>query len=427
MVTEKPTTKRRSRKQSGEPDANPPLRLEYRSPAELAENPKNWRRHPASQIAALGGVLSEVGWDGACLYNEATGRLIDGHARRKVALEQGAATVPVLVGSWTPEQEAKILATLDPVGGMATADPVALDALLREVNTGCAELQQMLDDLWQDAQDEAVANTEPAGDVEEDKAPEPQAAVVTRPGDVWLCGRHRVLCGDCRKPEDVARVMGGERAQAVLTDPPYGIAQEGVPGDEPENLDSLISAAVPMLPLASGVCVAFASTRTFPTWLDAIRKAGHQFERMLWLYKKAQCTFPWRGWILKSESILVSTVGEPEWSECKPYSHDCYELPEVSGELDAALGWHGSIKPLKVVADILQRITPKGGAVFDGFLGSGTTLIAAEALGRRCFGIEIAPQYVDVSVRRWQNLTHQSATRESDGAKFDDLEPTATA
>lgn len=127
------------------------LRLEWRSPSELAENPSNWRRHPESQLSALTDVIAEVGWAGACLYNERTGRLIDGHARRKVALEQGAETVPVLVGSWDEATEAKILATLDPIAGMAEADGAALDALLREVNTGSEALQQMLDELATEA------------------------------------------------------------------------------------------------------------------------------------------------------------------------------------------------------------------------------------------------------------------------------------
>jgi hypothetical protein len=144
-----------------QPKTGESLRLEWRSPAELAENPRNWRRHPESQQAALAGVLSEVGWAGACLFNERTGRLIDGHLRRKVAQAQGAEKVPVLIGNWTEEQEAKILATLDPLAAMAEPNPAVLDQLLREVNTGCDELQQMLDDLWSDAQGQAIANTEP--------------------------------------------------------------------------------------------------------------------------------------------------------------------------------------------------------------------------------------------------------------------------
>ena len=121
-----------------------PLRLEWRSPAELAENPRNWRTHPDGQVAALTDVIAEVGWAGACVLNERTGNLIDGHARKKVALAQGCERVPVLVGSWTEEQEALILASLDPIAGMAQADTARLDALLREVSTGSEALTAML-------------------------------------------------------------------------------------------------------------------------------------------------------------------------------------------------------------------------------------------------------------------------------------------
>lgn len=127
------------------------LRLEYRSPAELADNPRNWRKHPANQEAALSGVLSEVGWAGACLFNERTGRLIDGHLRRKVAQMQGAETVPVLIGSWSEADEAKILASLDPIAGLAEADPAALDQLLREVSTQCEALADMFSDVAAEA------------------------------------------------------------------------------------------------------------------------------------------------------------------------------------------------------------------------------------------------------------------------------------
>src|SRR5262249_40620838 len=129
----------------------PPLRLEWRSPAELAENPRNWRHHPATQLTALADVIAEVGWAGACLLNERTGRLIDGHARKKIALRQGCQKVPVLIGSWDEQTEAKILATLDPIGTLAEADSAKLEALLREVDTGSDALQQLLGDLARDA------------------------------------------------------------------------------------------------------------------------------------------------------------------------------------------------------------------------------------------------------------------------------------
>jgi hypothetical protein len=133
------------------PPITPPrLRLEWRSPAELAENPRNWRTHPQTQIEALTAVISEVGWAGACLYNAVTGRLIDGHVRRKLALDQGAEKIPVLIGHWTAEQEAKILATLDPISALAEADTEKLDALLREVQTDNDALSAMLAALASD-------------------------------------------------------------------------------------------------------------------------------------------------------------------------------------------------------------------------------------------------------------------------------------
>lgn len=123
------------------------LRLEWRSPEELADNPKNWRTHPESQANAVKDVITEVGWAGAVLFNERTGRLIDGHLRRKLAAEQGVEKIPVLIGSWDKATEAKILATLDPPVALAEADATALDELLREIDTSSESVEQLLKDL----------------------------------------------------------------------------------------------------------------------------------------------------------------------------------------------------------------------------------------------------------------------------------------
>ena len=126
------------------PTEHGPLRLVYMNPGDLTPNESNWRSHPENQMAALSDVIGQVGWAGACLYNESTGRLIDGHARRKLAIENGEKEIPVLVGSWTEEQEKLILATLDPLGALAEADAGKLDALLKEVETGSEALAEML-------------------------------------------------------------------------------------------------------------------------------------------------------------------------------------------------------------------------------------------------------------------------------------------
>jgi len=118
---------------AAEAPPKPPLRLEWIEAGSLTENPLNWRRHSQEQLQSLRELLDDpqVGWAGACLYNERTGRLIDGHARREVV--DPKTPVPVLVGSWTEEAEAKILATLDPVGAMATGDAAAYQALIARV------------------------------------------------------------------------------------------------------------------------------------------------------------------------------------------------------------------------------------------------------------------------------------------------------
>lgn len=116
------------------------LRLEYLDPSELDDNPSNWRQHPDKQITDLTDIIAEVGWAGALLYNEQTGRLIDGHCRKRIA----DGKVPVLIGSWTEEQERIILATFDPISAMAEANTEKLEELLGELESSTAAMQDVL-------------------------------------------------------------------------------------------------------------------------------------------------------------------------------------------------------------------------------------------------------------------------------------------
>jgi hypothetical protein len=157
----KSTQPKKSRDTDDDPVSVPPLRLEYRSPAELDDNPANWRTHPEAQMTALADVIAEVGWAGVCLFNELTKRLIDGHARKKMALATGIEKVPVLIGSWTEEQERKILATLDPLAALAEADNEKLSDLLKSVQTDSANIQALLDGLAKEVK--AAADPQPTG------------------------------------------------------------------------------------------------------------------------------------------------------------------------------------------------------------------------------------------------------------------------
>ena len=376
--------------------------------SEFKANELNWRVHPKAQRDALKGVLSEVGWVTGVITNVTTGNVIDGHARIEEALKLGDETpVPFVEVELSEAEEMKILATLDPLSAMAGADKEQLDALLREVETADAAVMQMLDDLAKvnglDYGKEGAndADAEP----QMDKADELRKKWGVQRGQAWQLGEHRLMCGDSTSAGDVARLMKGEKADAVVTDPPYGQNQLGVPHDSPEELRGILSGCLAVMPITNAVVISFASPRTFPEWLDQTRAHGHKFERMLWLYKAAQMAKPWRGWILKSESILATSVGKPTWNEVKPYAHDCYYKSEVSGQLPKDSGWHGSIKPLDVVKDLTQRICETGAIVYDPFSGSGTTIIACEQLGRKCRAMEISPAYVAVALQRWADAT----------------------
>ena len=144
----------RAKKKVEEPKAEQPeqpaLRLEWRTPQELVENPRNWRTHPAGQTKALQGVMQEVGWAGALLYNEASGKMLDGHARKKIT--RPGEKVPVLIGSWTEAQEKLILATLDPIGALAQKDSAALVNLMESMEAESEALDRVIDELRAGAQ-----------------------------------------------------------------------------------------------------------------------------------------------------------------------------------------------------------------------------------------------------------------------------------
>ncbi len=128
-----------------------PLRLEYVDPSSLDEHPGNWKVHPSIQMDALSEALDRAGWAGCILYNEATNTMIDGHARKKLSLAKGLAAVPVLIGSWTPDQEKFLLLTLDPIASLAQMDPRATEILLRDMS-GCGEaIAAILTSLAEDA------------------------------------------------------------------------------------------------------------------------------------------------------------------------------------------------------------------------------------------------------------------------------------
>ncbi|MGH2511841.1 MAG: hypothetical protein ACRDGQ_04050, partial [Candidatus Limnocylindrales bacterium] len=185
-------------------------------PTDLLANPNNWRTHPGPQRNALRGSLGTVGWVAQVLVNRTTGHMVDGHARVEEAISRGEPTVPVLYVELDPDEEALVLATLDPISAMAIPDEAKLRELLADVTVDDEGLRALLGNL---------AGSQPkAGLTDPDEIPEPPTEVYVRPGELYALGDHRILCGDATKPDDVARLLDGVQPRLLSTDPPYGVS-----------------------------------------------------------------------------------------------------------------------------------------------------------------------------------------------------------
>ena len=374
---------------------------------QLRPNPKNWRTHPVAQINAIKGVLAEVGFAGAELARELEDgslMLIDGHARAEI---MGAETVPVLILDVNESEADKLLATFDPIGAMAEADAIKLDAILREVETANQDLADMLTSL---AEDNGILDGLNSKDVIEDEVPEPPAEPITKPGDLWILGDHRLLCGDSTKAEDVERLMAGAKAGIVFTDPPYGIEfQSNFRKKTPQfekiaNDDRVLDIGPVLLNIMSANSAAYVCTRwdVYHEWQKrlqsfAIKNCVVWYKRGGGLGDLDNCYSP------NHEFIIVAHNGT---APLRGKRHaDVWEI----GRDSVTAYDHPTQKPVGLPALAIESHSDAGCVVADLFLGSGTTLIAAEQLGRKCYGMEISPAYCDVIVKRWETLTGKKA------------------
>jgi site-specific DNA-methyltransferase (adenine-specific) len=390
------------------------------SASELRPNPKNWRTHPQAQADALKGVLAEIGIADAVLARELDDgslMLLDGHLRVETMGDQ---ILPVLVLDVNEAEGDKVLATLDPLAAMAESDAAKLDAILREVDTGSPELQQMLSDLAEEAglyQDEAK-------EIVEDEIPEPPVDPITKPGDLWILGDHRLLCGDSTKAEDVERLMDGGRADIMLTDPPYNVDYTGKTKDALKVAnDSMVDLDFRKFLVDCFACSFDAMKPGASFYIFHADVEGYNFRGAV-----KDCGQDVRQCLIWAKDTLVMGRQDYQWQ------HE----PCLYGWKDgAAHGWysdrkqttllrfdrpsrsqdHPTMKPVVLFAYLLGNSTAPQGLAYDPFLGSGTTLIAAEQLGRKCYGMEISPQYCDVIVKRWETLTGKQAELETPAKK----------
>lgn len=402
--------------------------------SDLQRNPKNWRTHGKAQQDALEGLLAEVGYADALLAREddAGGLvLIDGHLRADTTPD---AMVPVLVLDVTEAEADKLLASLDPLAGLAGTDGSKLAALLSSVSTDSPGLAAMLDDL------EAESAALMAKAAVEVPTPDPPKKPTTRRGDIWQLGAHRLICGDSTSLADVERLMAGERVQLCFTSPPYWVGKSYETQTTLEAVLEFVQAICTTIAAVvdrDGGRIVINTGTAMATAIDKSADAERLFALTWW-----QDALRARGWLMRHCRLWVkrgqlaapmvsrkTDVVDQHWETvatflptfyCPKGKHRGQRKVDVrwaqQGVWDdlhgeANMDQHGAAFPVELPVRYMRLYSIAAESIFEPFSGTGTTIIAAEQLVRRCYAVELDPGWCDVAVERWQNHTGGKAKR----------------
>ena len=416
----------------------------------LKPNARNARTHSKKQIQQIADSIAAFGFVVPILTDQ-HGRIVAGHGRYDAAKLLGLKRVPVIEVSGLSEAKYRALALADNrIAQNAGWNRELLAAELAELSevlvedgldisiTGFAvpEIDQLIADFEQDAAD-------PADTVDPNWA---TAAPVTERGDVWQLGTHRVLCGDTRNSGDLARLMGGSRAAMAFLDPPFNRRIRDVVGrGRVKHRDFSMGSGelsrrefllflIETLAAAAAVCVDGAVHFVCMDW----RHIGELLEAAGTVYGETLNLAVWvktnagQGSFYRSQHELVGVfrvgnaahLNNVELGRHGRSRSNVWHYAGVNtfraGRLDD-LTSHPTVKPVALVADAIKDVTRRRDIVLDTFCGSGTTILAAERVGRRAYTLELEPRFVDVAIRRWQAFTRRDAIHAEDGLTFDEL------
>lgn len=390
---------------------------------------RNARTHSDEQVAQIAASIVEFGFTNPILAGS-DGIIVAGHGRLTAAQKLGLEVVPVVVlDHLTPTQRRALIIADNRIAENAGWD----DAMLR------VELDALRDDDFDlsltgfdadalaDLYEGEDADTGQTGD---DEVPESQDAVISRPGDVWLLGDHRVLCGDATDAKSYEVLLQGNEVDMTVTDPPYNVnyansAKDKMRGKDRailnDNLgdgfyDFLLAALTPIMANCTGAVYVAMSSSELDVLQAAFREAGGKWSTFI-IWAKNTFTMGRSDYQRQYEPILYGWPegGKHHWCGDRDQS-DVWQIKKPHKN-----DLHPTMKPVELVERAIRNSSKPGDVVLDPFGGSGTTLIAAEKSGRTARLMELDPKYVDVIVRRWQDWTGKFATRECDGVGFNDL------
>jgi DNA modification methylase len=416
----------------------------------LVPDPANPRRMTDEATAGLARSMERFGALDI-VFNRRTKQLVSGHQRVAALKAAGAKSIqrsgdwgfilhpktkerfPVRYVDWTPEEQRIANITANNMNIMGAFQPLVLeqlDALKLDADFGTLQLDALQVQQWesQPEPDRKDGNCDP------DEVPEPPAEPVSKRGDLWILGEHRLLCGDSTQAEDVARLLGTEKPHLMVTDPPYGVKYDAEWRDE-----------------AAKHCASMGNRKD--SALGRVANDERADWREAWALFPGDVGYVWhadlhatevlgslvaagfkaRSQIIWAKSHLVIGRGdyhyqhEPCWYVVRSgktghYNGDRTQttLWQIAKPQKSETG-HSTQKPVECMSRLVANNSKRGESVYDPFCGSGTTIIAAEMHGRRCFAMELEPRYVDVAVARWEKFTGKASVLASTGQRLSEL------
>ena len=365
---------------------------------------RNARTHDEAQVSQIAASIKEFGFNNPILISDDYS-IIAGHGRLAAARKLGLAEVPVIRLSHLSDTQRKAYVLADNRLALnAGWDNDLLKLELIELKAEDIDLEMLgfsaeeLDGLLN-----ALEQTE--GLTDEDAIPEPPEEPITKPGDIWILGKHRLMCGDSTSVDAVDKLMQGQKADMVFTDPPYGVDYKGINNDERSGLEDLLRQAFAnyLTACKSGAsCYVFHSDKCADIFHLVFREFFHFSSMIIWA--KNSLTLSRTDYQSQHEPCLYGWMNNGShafYGDRKQVSVWKFDKERVVG--------HTTPKPVALIERAVHNSSKSDDIVIDLFGGSGSTLIACEKTGRSCRMMELDPKYCDVIVKRWEEFTGKKA------------------
>jgi DNA modification methylase len=407
------------------PKAITELQVQQWSVEKLLPYARNARTHTDEQVAQVAASIIEFGWTNPILIGP-DGVIIAGHARLAAARKLKMTEVPVIVlDHLTPTQRRALVLADNRLALSAGWDEEMLRVELESLQEEGFDLDIV--GFTEDEIEELLREPDEAreGLTDDDAVPEEPERAVTMPGDVWVLGEHRLLCGDATQMGDLEKVLAGGLADMVFTDPPYNVDYQGKTAKKlkigNDSLgghfyDFLRESCANVLAVTKGAVYMCMSSSELHTLYRAFTDAGGHWSTFV-IWAKHHFTLGRSDYQRQYEPILYGWRNGTDHFWCGARDQgDIWFIKRPMANLE-----HPTMKPVELVERALRNSSKSRDTILDPFGGSGTTLIACEKAGRQARLIELEPRYCDVAVTRWQEWSGQTATLEGDGRTFAEL------